>query len=135
MEELQRQLAETDKTLAEYKSRLTTVEGDLDTATAKLKKATKKLGIYEIQIGKRLYRGRSHNPEARIRQHLSNSSNPDIREAVRTGEKVETRILGTFDVITKADADLIEGRFIEQIPKEIRLNRVVPKPNLSEVVI
>lgn len=120
IEELEKQLTDTqesrDSAIAEYKARLVDVEQQLDTASTKLKKATKKLGIYEVRIGNKVYRGRSHDPESRIKQHLSHSSNPSIREAVRNGEYVETSILGTFDVITKADADLIERQYIEAIP-------------------
>ena len=66
---------------------------------------------------------------------MTRSSNPFIREAVKRGEKIESKIIGTFDVITRADADYVEGKLIEQIPSEIRLNRVVPRPKMDEVVI
>ena len=78
IDELEKQLVKNqdvhEKTLADARSRLrsveerfTAVQDDLDTANSKLRKATKQLGIYELQVGGRIYRGRSHDPESRIR--------------------------------------------------------------------
>lgn len=116
-------------------NRIDELKKQLTETEVMLKRATKKLGIYELRVGDKIYRGRSHNPEKRIRQHLSRSSNPSIREAVRSGERVQASILGTFDVITKADADHIERQFIQAIPREASLNRVLPVANDNEVVI